>query len=50
MIQAESSECALACLGMVVDAHGMQVGLQELRRRFPLSLKGATLTLLIGHF
>ena len=47
MIQAESSECALACLAMVADAHGMQVGLHELRRRFPLSLKGATLSQLI---
>ena len=47
MIQAESSECALACLAMVADTHGLQLGLHALRRRFPLSLKGATLTQLI---
>jgi ATP-binding cassette subfamily B protein RaxB len=33
---------------MVADAHGMCVGLAELRRRFPMSLKGARLNQLIG--
>ncbi len=32
---------------MVVDSHGMRVGLPELRRRFSLSLKGAKLNHLI---
>lgn len=32
---------------MVGDAHGMHVGLAELRRRFPMSLKGAKLNHLI---
>ena len=32
---------------MVVSAHGLHIGLPELRRRFPLSLKGAKLSHLI---
>lgn len=47
ILQSEASECGLACLAMVADAHGMSVGLGELRRRFPLSLKGARLADLI---
>ncbi|KGQ18555.1 Colicin V secretion ABC transporter ATP-binding protein [Lysobacter dokdonensis DS-58] len=45
--QSESSECGLACLAMVASHHGQHVGLRELRRRFPLSLKGAPLSRLI---
>lgn len=33
---------------MVADHHGQRIGLAELRRRFPLSLKGASLNRLIG--
>ncbi|PZP63615.1 MAG: ABC transporter [Pseudoxanthomonas spadix] len=43
ILQSESSECGLASLAMVTDAHGMRIGLPEIRRRFPLSLKGAKL-------
>ncbi len=46
-VQNEAAECGLAALAMVVNAHGLQVGLPELRRRFPLSLKGAKLNYLI---
>jgi len=49
LLQSESSECALASLAMVANAHGLQVDLSDLRRRFPVSLKGATLTQLISH-
>jgi ATP-binding cassette subfamily B protein RaxB len=49
ILQSESSECALACLAMVADAHGLRVDLSDLRRRFPVSLKGATLAHLIRH-
>jgi len=42
-LQAEASECGLACLAMVAVDHGMRVSLHELRQRFSLSLKGATL-------
>lgn len=43
VLQAEAAECGLAALAMVAGAHGHAVGLQELRGRFPLSLKGARL-------
>ena len=45
--QSEAAECGLACLCMVAAHHGMQLGLPEMRRRFPLSLKGARLSHLI---
>ncbi len=47
ILQSEASECGLASLAMVVDSHGMHVCLMELRRRFPMSLKGANLNNLI---
>ncbi|KLD79224.1 peptidase domain-containing ABC transporter [Xanthomonas hyacinthi] len=47
IIQSEASECALASLAVIARAHGMQLGLPELRRRFPLSLKGAKLNQVI---
>jgi ATP-binding cassette, subfamily B, bacterial CvaB/MchF/RaxB len=43
ILQVEASECGLASLAMVAGAHGLHVGLPELRRRFPTSLKGARL-------
>lgn len=46
--QSEAAECGLACLAMVAGFHGLGVDLTALRRRFPLSLKGATLKVLIG--
>ncbi|MDP2369879.1 peptidase domain-containing ABC transporter [Rhodoferax sp.] len=49
ILQSESSECALACLAMVANAHALHVDLSDLRRRFPVSLKGATLQQLIAH-
>ncbi len=48
-LQSESSECALACLAMVSSAHGLSVDLADLRSRFSVSLKGATLNQLMGH-
>ena len=49
VLQSESSECALASLAVVANAHGLQLELSDLRRRFPVSLKGATLQQLISH-
>ncbi|PNY70817.1 peptidase domain-containing ABC transporter [Stenotrophomonas pavanii] len=43
IIQSESAECGLACLAMIADHHGNRIGLRELRRQHPASLKGATL-------
>ncbi|MGS0756917.1 cysteine peptidase family C39 domain-containing protein, partial [Roseateles sp. GG27B] len=48
-IQSEASECALAALAMICGAHGLHQDLADLRRRFPVSLKGATLQQLISH-
>ena len=45
--QAEGAECGLACVAMVAGYHGYEADLSTLRRRFSLSLKGATLKTLI---
>ncbi|TGR41824.1 peptidase domain-containing ABC transporter [Mesorhizobium sp. M00.F.Ca.ET.151.01.1.1] len=42
--QSTAAECGLACIAMIADAHGNRIGLGELRRRFPISLKGARLS------
>lgn len=47
VIQLEATECGLASLAMVADAHGFRIGLPELRQRFQMSLKGAKLSHLI---
>lgn len=41
--QAESAECGLACLAMIAGYHGYEADLATLRRRFAVSMKGATL-------
>lgn len=41
--QSEAAECGLTCLAMVAGWHGHTIDLANLRRRFPVSLKGATL-------
>ncbi|MBX3714485.1 MAG: peptidase domain-containing ABC transporter [Burkholderiales bacterium] len=46
-LQTEASECGLASLGMVASFHGHRIDLAGLRRRFTLSLKGATLAYLM---
>ena len=46
--QAEASECALACLVMVANYHGFDTDLVSLRRRFQVSLKGATIKQLLS--
>ncbi|HKX79582.1 MAG TPA: peptidase domain-containing ABC transporter [Novosphingobium sp.] len=47
VLQSQATECGLACLAMVADAHGSGLGLRELRQRFPVSAKGTTLQRLI---
>jgi ATP-binding cassette, subfamily B, bacterial CvaB/MchF/RaxB len=47
ILQTESAECGMACLAMVADWHGYRTDLPTLRRRFSISLKGATLKQLI---
>lgn len=48
VLQTEVAECGLACLAMVATYHGHRTDLPTLRRRFSLSLKGATLTQVIN--
>lgn len=47
VLQAEASECGLACLAMVAAHHGQRRSLAELRARLSVSLKGMTLRDLI---
>lgn len=47
VLQTEAAECGLACLAMVAGWHGYRTDLSTLRRRFSISLKGATLKQLI---
>ncbi|MGN6151023.1 MAG: peptidase domain-containing ABC transporter [Lysobacteraceae bacterium] len=46
--QDEIAECGLACLAMIARYHGHDIDLAGLRRRFPVSAKGATLARLIA--
>jgi ATP-binding cassette, subfamily B, bacterial CvaB/MchF/RaxB len=45
--QTEAAECGLVCLAMISSYHGRRIDLNTLRRRHPVSLKGATLRALI---
>lgn len=49
VLQNEAGECGLACLATVASHHGLQVDMQELRRRFSVSLKGLTLNQLMRN-
>ena len=44
ILQADRSECGLACLAMVAGYYGHHATLRELRARFRMSMRGATLT------
>jgi ATP-binding cassette subfamily B protein RaxB len=46
-LQTEAAECGLASIGMVASFHGHRIDLAGLRRRFTVSLKGATLAYLM---
>jgi len=48
VLQTEAAECGLACLAMIAGYHGREVDMMDLRRRFGLSSKGATLKDLIS--
>jgi len=48
IVQSQAAECGLASLAMVADHHGHCTDLAEFRRRFSVSLKGASLNRLIG--
>ncbi|MGE5096557.1 MAG: peptidase domain-containing ABC transporter [Betaproteobacteria bacterium] len=46
-LQTEAAECGLASIGMIAWFHGHRIDLAGLRRRFTVSLKGATLAYLM---
>ncbi len=47
VLQTEAAECGVACLTMLIGYFGYHTDLADLRRRFGVSLKGATLKDLI---
>ncbi|AVR96372.1 peptidase domain-containing ABC transporter [Pseudoduganella armeniaca] len=47
ILQSEASECGLACIAMLNNYHGHHIDLRTLRQRFPISLKGASLSILM---
>jgi len=47
ILQTEGAECGLACLAMVAARHGFDSDLATLRRRFSVSMKGATMADLV---
>lgn len=49
VLQSQGGECGLACLAMVAEVLGSRIDLATLRRRFSVSLKGASLKELISH-
>lgn len=49
ILQTESSECGLVCLAMIADHFGYRADISDLRRRFSISLKGATLSHVMRH-
>ena len=49
ILQLQTSECGLACLCMIANAHGQHWRLMDLRHQFPQSLKGANLKQLIDQ-
>ena len=51
MQQTQATECGLTCVGMIANYFGHSIDMVTLRKRFPTSLKGATLAdvMLIAH-
>ena len=45
--QTEAAECGLACLAMISSYYGHRIDLNSLRRRYPVSMKGVTLSAMI---
>ena len=43
LLQSESSECGLACLGMLANFHGQAVDISDMRRALGIASKGMTL-------
>ena len=47
VLQSETAECGLACLAMVAGFYGRRLSLHEMRARFALSRRGASLKFLL---
>ncbi|HET7924284.1 MAG TPA: peptidase domain-containing ABC transporter, partial [Rhodanobacteraceae bacterium] len=47
LLQTEAAECGLACLAMIASYYGHEVDVAALRRRFAVSMRGATLATLM---
>jgi ATP-binding cassette subfamily B protein RaxB len=47
LLQTEAAECGIACLAMIASYHGNAVDVATLRRRFAVSMRGATLAALM---
>jgi len=48
ILQTERAECGLACLAMIANFWGHKIDIENMRRRFSVSLKGVTLKSLIS--
>ncbi|MCC6202809.1 MAG: peptidase domain-containing ABC transporter [Gammaproteobacteria bacterium] len=48
ILQAEATECGLACLAMIAGYHGYETDLVTLRQRFAISSRGSNLKALIN--
>lgn len=46
--QTEAAECGLACMAMIANFYGCETSLLALRKRFSISLKGSTLSDIMG--
>lgn len=44
LLQTEAAECSLACIAMIASYYGHETDVGELRKRYPVSLKGATVS------
>ncbi|MFT6414472.1 MAG: ATP-binding cassette subfamily B protein RaxB, partial [Glaciecola sp.] len=47
VMQAEASECGLACVAMLANFHGNHISLDKLRQLNPVSIQGSNLTQLM---
>lgn len=47
ILQSEATECGNACLAMIAGYHGLDLSIYQLRRKFPISLKGISLNQMV---
>ncbi|MDQ2925690.1 MAG: peptidase domain-containing ABC transporter [Acidobacteriota bacterium] len=48
VLQTEAAECGIACLAMISSYYGRKIDLPALRQRFSVSLRGVTLSHILG--